>query len=155
MHPALQDLRSLRFHECDSNDVLAYSKTDGDDTILVVCTLDPNREHEATIWWDMPALGMDWSERFVAHDLISDSAWTWSHGTYVQLRPWDHVAHVVHHVGGPSGLLPAVRREPGNSVGACASVLGGGAFRPEEASNGGPGQAGVRLAVEAHRLATW
>ncbi len=92
-HPALQDLRSLRFHPTDSNDVLAYSKQVGDDIILVACLLDPQREHEATIWWDTAALGL--SDRFVAHDLVTDSTWTWHQSTYVRLRPWDHVAHVV------------------------------------------------------------
>ena len=95
-HPALQDLRSLRFHACDNNDVIAYSKVDGDDIVLVVCTLDPDREHEATVWWDLAALGLPEGERFVAHDLVADTTWTWGPSTYVRLRPWDHVAHVVH-----------------------------------------------------------
>ena len=64
-HPALQDLRSLRFHACDNNDVIAFSKVDGDDIVLVVCTLDPDREHEATVWWDLAALGLPEGERFV------------------------------------------------------------------------------------------
>lgn len=42
-----------------------------------------------------------------------------------------------------------------NSVGASASVLAGTNFRPERASNGGAGAAGVRAAIEAHRLAEW
>ena len=94
--PALQDLRSLRFHPTDSNDVIAYSKQDGDDLVLVVCLLDPQREHEATIWWDLPSLGLAADERFVAHDLITGSTWMWGPSTYVRLRPWDHVAHIVH-----------------------------------------------------------
>lgn len=95
-HPALQDLRSVRFHTTDSNDIIAYSKHDGDDVVLVVCLLDPRREHEATVSWDMPALGLDWDDRFVAHDLVTDLTWTWERSTYVRLRPWEHVAHVVH-----------------------------------------------------------
>ncbi len=95
-HPALQDLRSLRFHNTDSGDVIAYSKQDGDDTVLVVCTLDPGREREATIWWDLESLGLPAGERFVAHDLVTDSTWTWGPNTFVRLRPWEHVAHVVH-----------------------------------------------------------
>ena len=95
-HAALQDLRSLRFHACDNPDVIAFSKVDGDDIVLVVCTLDPDREHEATVWWDLAALGLPEGERFVAHDLVADTTWTWGPSTYVRLRPWDHVAHVVH-----------------------------------------------------------
>jgi starch synthase (maltosyl-transferring) len=95
-HAALQDLRSLRFHGSDNPDVIAYSKHDGDDIVFVVCTLDPDREHEATVWWDLAAVGLPDTERFVAHDLITDETWTWDRGTYVRLRPWEHVAHVVH-----------------------------------------------------------
>ena len=95
-HAALQDLRSLHFHATDSNDVIAYSKKDGDDVILVVCTLDPHREREATVYWDVGVFGMAGQERFIAHDLIADETWTWSRATYVRLRPWEHVAHVVH-----------------------------------------------------------
>ena len=94
-HPALQDLRSLRFHQSDNPSVIAFAKQDRDDVLLVVCSVDPHREQEATIWWDMPALGMDWSDRFIARDLVSQTTWTWSHGTYVRLRPWEHVAHIV------------------------------------------------------------
>jgi starch synthase (maltosyl-transferring) len=95
-HAALQDLRSLRFHASDNSDVLAYSKQDGDDLIFVVCTLDPNREHEATIWWDLEAVGLPGEQRFVAHDLITDETWTWGRSSFVRLRPWEHVAHIVH-----------------------------------------------------------
>ncbi|MBU6245281.1 MAG: DUF3416 domain-containing protein [Actinomycetales bacterium] len=94
-HPALQDLRSLRFHGSDNPNVIAYSKQDGDDIVLVACSLDPYREQEATIWWDMPALGMSEDTRFVAHDELTGRDWTWSHGTYVRLSPTDQVAHVV------------------------------------------------------------
>ena len=95
-HPALQDLRSLRFHNTDSNDVIAFSKVDGADTILVICTLDPYSEREATVWWDMDVIGLPQDAQFTAHDLVTDATWTWGSRTYVRLRPWDNVAHVVH-----------------------------------------------------------
>jgi starch synthase (maltosyl-transferring) len=95
-HAALQDLRSLHFHHTDSNDVIAFSKRDGNDLIAVVCLLDPHREHEATVYWDMSFLGRSAGERFVAHDLVTDSHWTWGPSTYVRLSPWEHVAHIVH-----------------------------------------------------------
>lgn len=99
IHPALQDLRSLHFHHTDSNDIIAFSKRDGDDVIAVVCLLDPHHEHEATVYWDMAALGRQHDERFIAHDLISDTTWTWTSSTYVRLSPETNVAHIVHVVG--------------------------------------------------------
>ena len=95
-HPALQDLRSLRFHHPDNDAVIAYSKQHGDDLILVVATLDPHQPQEATVWWDMPTLGMDWTDRFIAHDLITDRAWTWGQADYVRLDPAAEVAHIIH-----------------------------------------------------------
>lgn len=94
-HPALQDLRSLRFHHTDNDDVIAFSKKVGDDIVLVTCLVDPHREHAASVWWDMAALGLDPIERFVAEDLITKNTWTWGAQTYVHLRPWENVAHVV------------------------------------------------------------
>ena len=94
-HRALQDLRSLRFHGSEAAGVTAFSKRVGEDIILVACLLDP-QECESTIWWDMPALGMAWDERFLAHDLLSDRTWTWGRQSYVKLSPDTQVAHIVH-----------------------------------------------------------
>ncbi len=95
-HPALQDLRSLHFHYPDNEQVIAYSKQHGDDIILTVVSLDPHQPQEATVWWDMPALGLQWHDRFIAHDLITDHSWTWGQADYVRLDPAGAIAHVVH-----------------------------------------------------------
>ncbi|HEV8025153.1 MAG TPA: maltotransferase domain-containing protein, partial [Candidatus Nanopelagicales bacterium] len=94
-HPALQDLRSLHFHHTDNDDIIAFSKRSGTDTILVTCLLDPRREQSTTVWWDMDALGLQGSDRFVARDEITSHTWTWGAQTYVHLRPWENVAHIV------------------------------------------------------------
>ena len=93
-HPALQDLRSLTFHRTDNEKVLAYSKHDGASTIVVVVTLDSFDTQSATITWDLQALGI--TAPFVAHDLVTDQVWNWSDTTYAELRPREHVAHIVH-----------------------------------------------------------
>lgn len=94
-HPALQDLRSLRFHHTDNDDIVAFSKRVGDDLILVTCLVDPHREHATSVWWDTEALGMPRDHRFIATDLVTGHTWTWSSQTYVHLRPWENVAHIV------------------------------------------------------------
>ena len=95
-HKALQDLRSLYFHQCDNPNIIAFSKQDGDDTVLVVCTLDPHHTQEATVWWNLAAIGLDPQSLFIAHDLLTDTTWTWGQSTYVRLTPWEQVAHIVH-----------------------------------------------------------
>lgn len=94
-HPALQDLRSLRFHHCDNPNLLAFSKQDASDTVLIVCTMDPHHEQRGTVWWDMSALGLPDHSAFLAHDLLRQQTYTWQPHTYVELRPWEHVAHIV------------------------------------------------------------
>jgi starch synthase (maltosyl-transferring) len=93
-HPALQDLRSLTFHATDNDAVLAYSKRDGADLVLVIVTLDSYEAQSATITWDLGALGV--SAPFAAHDLVTGETWTWDATTYAELRPREHVAHIVH-----------------------------------------------------------
>ncbi|MEY9848430.1 starch synthase (maltosyl-transferring) [Streptacidiphilus sp. BW17] len=59
-HPALQELRDLRFHPIDNDHLLAFSKRGGEgesaDEVLVVVNLDPHRAHEGTLTLDPDAL---------------------------------------------------------------------------------------------------
>ncbi|NED38333.1 DUF3459 domain-containing protein, partial [Streptomyces sp. SID8499] len=48
-HPALHQLRNLRFHHTDNDAVIAYSKRTGEDTVVVVANLDPHHTQEATV----------------------------------------------------------------------------------------------------------
>jgi starch synthase (maltosyl-transferring) len=95
-HPALQDLRSLTFHRTDNPNIIAFSKHDDDDLMLIVCTLESYRPQQGQVFWDMAALGLAWDDRFIAHDLPTDECWTWSQTCFVQLRPLEQVAHIVH-----------------------------------------------------------
>ncbi len=94
-HPALQTLRGLSFHSVDNDKVIAYSRRDGDDIAIVICTLDPYGSQEATVHFDMAALGLDWSEDFRAYDAITDSSWVWGPHTYVRIDPNQACAHIV------------------------------------------------------------
>ena len=99
-HPSLQRLRNLVFHNTGSDSIIAYSKREGRDLILVVVNLDPTYAHETTVHWDMNALGIH-SERFSVKDLLDNSNFEWSRDTFVRLEPsWPfgkvaHIAHVI------------------------------------------------------------
>ncbi|HEY2271777.1 MAG TPA: alpha-1,4-glucan--maltose-1-phosphate maltosyltransferase [Jatrophihabitantaceae bacterium] len=95
-HPALQQLRNLRFHHTDNPDVLAFSKRDdaSGDTVLVVCTTNPHESREATIALDLPALGLDWDTGFHVHDLLDGAGYDWGQFNYVRLDPHSRPAHV-------------------------------------------------------------
>jgi starch synthase (maltosyl-transferring) len=97
LHPALSQLRTLRFHQVDNDALLAYSKFDPatGDTVLVVLTLNAFEPEEATLWLNMAALGMEPYERFWVRDEISGEEYQWGQANYVRLDPGRGVAHIV------------------------------------------------------------
>jgi starch synthase (maltosyl-transferring) len=62
-HPALQQLRTLHFHGVGNESIIAYSKTSGSDTVIMVLILDSDQPQEGTLWLDLPALGFGWADR--------------------------------------------------------------------------------------------
>ncbi|HXH78271.1 alpha-1,4-glucan--maltose-1-phosphate maltosyltransferase [Nocardioides sp.] len=94
-HPALQLLRNLTIHSSDDDNVLVFSKKHGDDVVIVVVNLDPHATRETVLHLDMPALGLDWHDSFVAHDEITGADWSWSQNNYVRLDPGHEPAHIV------------------------------------------------------------
>ena len=93
---ALQRLRNIHFHSTDSDQIIAYSKREGDNLLLIVVNLDGFHAHETTIHWDMWALGFE-SDDFQVTDLIDNSIYNWSRDTFVRLdpaRPHGKVAHI-------------------------------------------------------------
>ncbi|HET7277345.1 MAG TPA: alpha-1,4-glucan--maltose-1-phosphate maltosyltransferase [Dermatophilaceae bacterium] len=98
-HPALHWLRNLVFHSADDENVLVFSKrhptADGDDVVIVVANLDPHSTRETMIHLDLPALGFDYGQDFVAHDLVTDTSWRWGQHNYVRLGPDVEPVHIV------------------------------------------------------------
>jgi starch synthase (maltosyl-transferring) len=97
LHPALQQLRTIRFHPIDNDALLAYSKFDPTtgDCVLVVVTLNAFGPEEATLWLDMPALGMEPYERFWVRDEITGDEYQWGAANYVRIDPGRAVAHII------------------------------------------------------------
>lgn len=93
---ALQRLRNLYFHQTDSDQIIAYSKREGDNLILVVVNLDGFRAHETTVHWDLWALGFE-RDSFDVVDLLDNNQYSWTRDTFVRLdpaRPHGRVAHI-------------------------------------------------------------
>ncbi|MGQ5227968.1 alpha-1,4-glucan--maltose-1-phosphate maltosyltransferase [Streptomyces sp. yara] len=95
-HPALRRLRNLRFHRTDNDSVLAYSKRQGSDVVLVVVNLDPHHVQEATVSLDMPQLGLEWHESVPVRDELTGETYHWGSTDYVRLEPGRAPAHVLH-----------------------------------------------------------
>ena len=95
-HPATHWLRNLRFHHVDQPELICFSKRSqrDEDTVLVVVNLDPHAPREATVWLDMPALGMDYGSQFVVTDELSGNSYLWGRANYVRLDPAVTPAHI-------------------------------------------------------------
>lgn len=94
-NPALQRLRNLRFHHTENDQILAYSKREGDNLICVVVNLDPNFAQETTVHWDMNQLGIT-GDSFEVIDLVDSAQYQWSPQTYIRLDPTRLSGKVVH-----------------------------------------------------------
>lgn len=97
LHPALQQLRTISFHHIDNDALLAYSKFDPatGDCVLVVVTLNAFEPEEATLWLDMPALGMEPYDRFWVRDEVSGEEYQWGQANYIRIDPGRAVAHII------------------------------------------------------------
>ena len=93
--PALQRDTALRFHPTDNEQIVAYTKTHGDDIILVVVNLDPHWTQ--TGWVELPLedLDIDPAHPYEVDDLLSGERFLWDGGSnYVELDPERVPAHV-------------------------------------------------------------
>jgi starch synthase (maltosyl-transferring) len=88
---------NLRFHDVDNDQIIAYSKSNGDRTneVLVVVNLDPHYKQSGFITLPLEDLGLDLRQPYQAHDLLTDARYLW-HGTrnYVELDPRTVPAHI-------------------------------------------------------------
>ncbi|MGW2249261.1 alpha-1,4-glucan--maltose-1-phosphate maltosyltransferase [Kitasatospora sp. NPDC001660] len=97
-HPALRQLRDLRFHPTDNDQVIAYSKTattpEGlTDQVITVVNLDPHHVQEATVTIALP--GHDAAGPYLVHDELTGAAYTWGRHNYVRLDPSAEPAHLL------------------------------------------------------------
>jgi starch synthase (maltosyl-transferring) len=108
-HPALHRLRNLRFHYVDQPELMCFSKRTGSipaspmtgspgpaapgaDTILVVVNVNPFQTREATVWLDLPELGV--GSQFTVTDELTGESYTWGGANYVRLDPATRPAHI-------------------------------------------------------------
>ncbi|KAF3467580.1 alpha-1,4-glucan--maltose-1-phosphate maltosyltransferase [Streptomyces sp. Tu 3180] len=112
-NPALQQLRDLHFHHADKEEVIAYSKRKGSNTVLVVANLDPHHTQEATVSLDMPQLGLDWHESVPVRDELTGETYHWGRANYVRLGPGGAHVLVVGRESGGHGAQAGDVASPG------------------------------------------
>jgi starch synthase (maltosyl-transferring) len=96
-NPALQYNWNLRFHTVDNDQIVCYTKHNSDrsNIVLVAVNLDPH--HVQSGWVELPLskVGLDPSDPFQMHDLLSDARYLW-HGqrNFIELDPQIVPAHI-------------------------------------------------------------
>ena len=94
-HPALQSDWSLAFHAVDNPYLLAYSKVEGDDRVLVVVNLDPHNVQSGWVDVSTGALGLEAGISFRVRDELTGEGYGWHAGrNFVMLDPQRGPAHV-------------------------------------------------------------
>ena len=94
---ALHSDWSLRFHQVDNEQIIAYSKISDDllNIIVVVVNLDPY--HVQSGWVDLPldVFHLDPRQPYQMHDLLMDARYVWrGPHNYVELNPQLLPAHI-------------------------------------------------------------
>ena len=94
-HPALQSDDGLCFHDTTVEELLCYSKTTGDESVLVVVNLDPHHRHDGHVELQLDVLGIEPTEQYQVHDLLSGARYLWRGASnYVDLDPESTVGHI-------------------------------------------------------------
>ncbi|MEI9981169.1 MAG: hypothetical protein WDN23_19615 [Edaphobacter sp.] len=75
--------------------MLCYSKTHGDNRILVAINLDPTQEQAGWIDLDLKKLALPYHQDFEIEDLLTGTHYQWhDRSNYVALRPDVQPAHI-------------------------------------------------------------
>jgi starch synthase (maltosyl-transferring) len=97
-NPALHLYRNLRFHDCDNEQILCYSKAtpDFDNVVIVVVNLDPHHVQQGVVQLKLDELGLAADQQYRVRDQFTGSVWHW-HGArnYVRLDPHYEPAHLL------------------------------------------------------------
>ncbi|MCF8150577.1 MAG: alpha-1,4-glucan--maltose-1-phosphate maltosyltransferase [Burkholderiaceae bacterium] len=95
-NPALQSDWNLRFHPIDNPLMLCYSKTDGEETLVMVANLDPHNTQAGWIELPLEELGVLPEASFQAHDLLSGARFLWQgERNFVRLDPQASPLHIL------------------------------------------------------------
>ena len=93
-HPALQFDHTLRFHDTDNPEIIAYSKTspDGADVVLTIVNLDPRYMQHGHV--RVSSVGAD--QAYPVRDLIDDTNYEWrGDWNYVRFDPDIRQGHIL------------------------------------------------------------
>ena len=86
---------ALEFGRAEYEELIAYSKRQGDDRVLVVVNLDPVHAQSGFVDVDLAQFGLDAGEAYEVLDHLSGARYTWYGArNFVQLDPARAPAHL-------------------------------------------------------------
>ncbi len=91
-HPALQQLRQIQFLDAPHDKVLAFAKKDGDDVVVVICSLDPDQSLESDVRLDLDWLGAS-GATVELRDELTGATFTWGRAQFRPAHPGQPRAH--------------------------------------------------------------
>jgi len=102
-HPALRQLRNIRFHWSDDEQILVYSKhldaaftgTGESDTVIVVANLDPHSVRQTMVHLDQTVFGGVPGGSLDVTDLITGAEWIWTDSNFVKLDAFTEPVHIL------------------------------------------------------------
>ena len=92
-HPALQFDHTLRFHETDNPEIIAYSKTspDGSDVVFTIVNLDPHHMQHGHV-----RVPIESDDTYAVDDLLDDVRYQWrGDWNYVRFDPDIRQGHIL------------------------------------------------------------
>ena len=95
---ALQSNQSLRFHDIDNDQIIAYSKATPDlsNIIVVVVNLDPYHKQSGWLTLPLDEFSIDPQQTYQAHDLLGNARFFWQGArNYIELDPQSAPAHIL------------------------------------------------------------
>jgi starch synthase (maltosyl-transferring) len=96
-NPSLQSNESLRFHDIDNEQLIAYSKStpDKSNVIITIVNLDPVWKQSGFLTLPLEELGIDVRHPYRLVDLLTGATFTWQgHRNFIELRPHEAPAHI-------------------------------------------------------------
>ena len=84
-HPALQQLRRTTVLKTSHDEIFAFAKRDGNDMVVVVCSLNPHEPVSGEVSLDLEKLGLN--DMFGVHDELTGANYVWGADNFVGLSP--------------------------------------------------------------------
>lgn len=95
-NPALQRLRNLHFCHADNDLVLAYSKSEAENHLLIIVSLDAWHTQDAFVDVPIERFGLTEDQTYTVEDLLTDERYTWKgRRNFVRLFPESKPGHVL------------------------------------------------------------